>query len=394
MPRTCPSIELFSGTGGLALGLQNAGFNHVAFFEKNRDACVNLRNNIIKFRHDSESPDIFEGDVRDVEFSDFAGAVRFVAGGPPCQPFSLGGRHRANLDERDMFPEAVRAVREMAPEAFLFENVKGLARKAFSVYFEYILLQLQHPEVMIKESQTWEEHLAVLERHHTSGKERGLGYNVVARVVNAADYGVPQLRHRVLIAGFRNDKNVEWSFPPPAYSQDRLLYSQWVTGEYWEARDIKPRMSGRPSESRIIQARRSVETGTAAKHPWRTVRDALSGLEDPRGYTINNIPDNHEYRSGARTYPGHSGSVLDWPSKALKAGVHGVPGGENMMVLDDGTPRYYTVREAARIQTFPDTFTFASSWTESMRQLGNAVPVKLANVIGRSLMEKIKVSNG
>jgi DNA (cytosine-5)-methyltransferase 1 len=102
---------------------------------------------------------------------------------------------------------------------------------------------------------------------------------------------------------------------------------------------------------------------------------------------------NHEYRPGARTYAGHSGSVLDEPSKTIKAGAHGVPGGENMIVLDDGSIRYYTVRESARIQTFPDDYLFSASWTESMRQIGNAVPVKLATVVGKSVYEQMERIN-
>ena len=99
---------------------------------------------------------------------------------------------------------------------------------------------------------------------------------------------------------------------------------------------------------------------------------------------------NHEFRGGAKSYPGHSGSVLDEPSKTIKAGAHGVPGGENMLVLDDGTQRYYTVRESARIQTFPDDYLFHGSWTESMRQIGNAVPVQLAKIIGDSVYQQLE----
>jgi len=92
---------------------------------------------------------------------------------------------------------------------------------------------------------------------------------------------------------------------------------------------------------------------------------------------------------GAKAYPGHTGSPLDLPAKALKAGDHGVPGGENMMVLDNGNVRYFSVREAARMQTFPDGYVFHGSWTETMRQLGNAVPVKLAQVVGSSVAQRL-----
>ena len=93
----------------------------------------------------------------------------------------------------------------------------------------------------------------------------------------------------------------------------------------------------------------------------------------------------HELRSGSKAYPGHTGSNLDEPAKTLKAGVHGVPGGENMVVLDSGKTRYFTTREAARIQGFPDLYSFAGSWTETMRQIGNAVPVELARIVASSV---------
>lgn len=344
-------------------------------------------------RHPSSSGRVIEGNVQDVCFRDYMGKIQLVAGGPPCQPFSLGGKHQAQLDARDMFPEAIRAVRESAPRAFIFENVKGLTRKAFSLYFNYILLQLTYPELVVKDYQTWEEHLSALERHHTALHADGLHYNVTYRMVNAADYGVPQNRHRVVIVGFRCDQNANWSFPSASHSQESLLYSQWITGEYWERHDIEPQYSLKPGKSRLAQVRNAVENGLVPRQPWQTVRDALKGMDDPVHGCSESRFENHVYKAGARIYAGHSGSNLDLPSKALKAGVHGVPGGENMMILDDGTPRYYTVREAARIQTFPDSFEFVSSWSESMRQLGNAVPVKLASILGHSIRERLCASN-
>ncbi len=162
---------------------------------------------------------VYQTDVRTVSYDGYTGNIQLVAGGPPCQPFSLGGKHQAYNDKRDMFPEAVRAVRETQPEAFIFENVKGLLRKSFSSYFNYILLQLQHPEIVKKENMTWEEHMSILEKHHTAGHDDGLSYNVVFRLLNAADYGVPQSRHRVIIVGFRSDSNISWSFPKASHSQ-------------------------------------------------------------------------------------------------------------------------------------------------------------------------------
>jgi len=125
--------------------------------------------------------------------------------------------------------------------------------------------------------------------------------------------------------------------------------------------------------------------------PWITVRDALKGLPDPRENSTDFL--NHVFRDGARMYPGHTGSILDYPSKTLKAGDHGVPGGENMIRFYDNKVRYLTVRESARIQAFPDDYCFSGSWTESMRQIGNAVPVKLAEVVGGKLTELLSSAN-
>ncbi|MFY4614036.1 DNA cytosine methyltransferase, partial [Escherichia coli] len=125
--------------------------------------------------------------------------------------------------------------------------------------------------------------------------------------------------------------------------------------------------------------------------PWKTVRDAIADLPDPETKAAKMIR-NHAFQAGARTYPGHTGSPLDLPAKTLKAGAHGVPGGENMLVRDDGSVRYFTVRESARIQTFPDSYRFHGSWTETMRQLGNAVPVHLAYCVASSVAEKLLTS--
>ena len=128
--------------------------------------------------------------------------------------------------------------------------------------------------------------------------------------------------------------------------------------------------------------------------PWRTVREAIGDLPDPERHPRKSSGWlNHRFQPGARSYPGHTGSPLDEPAKTLKAGVHGVPGGENMLRRPDGSIRYFTVRESARLQTFPDDFVFHGAWSETMRQLGNAVPVDLATIVAgdvRRHLNKVK----
>lgn len=118
-----------------------------------------------------------------------------------------------------MFPYAVSAVRHIEPAVFIFENVRGLLRASFSKYFEYIILQLTYPGVEIKPGEMWENHLTRLEDTHFSGKYDGLKYNVLYRLLNAADYGVPQKRERVFIVGFRSDIQQDWHFPEPTHSE-------------------------------------------------------------------------------------------------------------------------------------------------------------------------------
>lgn len=379
------SIELFAGAGGLAMGMTRAGFRHSAVIEWNDDACQTIRENRSHYADDGKAFLLYEGDARTFDFSPYVGDVEVISGGPPCQPFSLGGKHAGNMDERDMFPTAVQAVRETKPRAFIFENVKGLLRQSFASYFEYVYLQLSYPDISRKKEETWSEHLTRLEGIHTSGSVKP-SYHVVFRLLNSADYGVPQKRERVFLVGFRADLGIQWSFPEPTHSEDELLIAKWITGTYWNDHGIRERARPKPAEKlakRIAILKAGLDNRTRL-HRWNTVRDAIAGLPDPEQPTLFPIP-NHSFNPGARSYPGHTGSPLDEPAKTLKAGSHGVPGGENMLVRADGSVRYFTVREAARIQTFPDDYVFHGSWSDTMKQLGNAVPVRLAEVVASSV---------
>lgn len=329
------SVELFSGCGGLAKGLENAGFKHRAFVEFNKWACQSLRLNF-------QPEVVYERDVRTFDFSSL-GNVDLVAGGPPCQPFSLGGLAKAFEDSRDMFPQAARAIHELRPQAFLFENVKGLLRGSFKRYFDYIIARLSFPDEQQRPQETWQEHLARLEKINHA-HYRGLQYAVDFKLLNAADYGVPQIRERVFIVGIRMDVKCQWTWPLP----------------------------------------------TTLKPSWKTIAETIRGLPSPQSQ--HNIPD-HIFIGGARAYPGHTGSDINRPSKTIKAGAHGVPGGENMFHFPDSSVRYMTVHEAKLIQTFPPAYKICGGWSEALRQIGNAVPVRLAEILGRHLASLLTAAN-
>lgn len=379
------SLEIFSGAGGLAKGLELAGFEHSAFVEYNKHACASLVENFGYKR-------VFCGDIREFNL-DKLNHIDIVAGGPPCQPFSLGGKHQADKDSRDMFPYAIHAIEKLTPKAFIFENVKGLIRPKFADYFEYIILRLTYPGFLDKKNSGWFSHLAML-RKISKLSYTGVKYDVNFKLINAANYGIPQTRERVVIVGTRSDLPISWTFPKETHSEDRLLWDM-KTGEYWRRHNI--------SRSDVISASFNNELngkicGIGDKYgmfepellPWITLRDVLHDVPDPKS---NHYIDDHIYHGGARIYPGHTGSELDWPSKTIKAGGHGVPGGENMIRFPDGSVRYFTVFEAKRVQTFPDDFVIRGAWGEAMRQLGNAVPVLLARTIGVELAKRLDMDN-
>jgi DNA (cytosine-5)-methyltransferase 1 len=403
-------VELFAGGGGLAIGVHKAGFRPLLVNEYARRACETLRANHAQEYEDKEYvPEegdpwpLIEGDVRDVKFGYLEGKVDLLAGGPPCQPFSLGGVHRGDEDARNMFPQFFRAMREIRPRAFICENVRGLLRPSFERYFEYIKNELRLPFVE-REGESWEEHNDLLaKRLKEIPEDSPERYYVKEIAVNAADYGVPQIRRRVIIVGFRADLGIDWHrFEPKPTHSEAALIGSIKSGEYWRGKDGRrrvPKAVRKAVEDRYPDAL-PLADGLRDLQPWRTLRDAIEGIDGAptlpavhpelmdRATEIDGIRD-HVGWPGARIYNGHTPNELDRPAKTVKAGVHGVPGGESVVRLDDGSHRYMTVRETARVMTFPDDWRLAGPRGEKMRQLGNAVPVTLAERFARAISEAL-----
>ena len=313
------------------MGISEAGFTHEAVLEWDRYSCDTIRENQRLGVESVADWPLHEEDIRTFDYSGIGEEPDLIAGGPPCQPFSLGGRHGGWNDERDMFPEMVRATRELKPKAIIVENVKGLLRKNFARYFEYIVLQISYPELAPKKGEEWNNHLSRLERHHVHGQKDGLFYRVVFRLLNAADYGVPQKRERVVIVGFRQDLETVWSFPTATHSHDALLWDQWVTGDYWDRHEVP--IKARPSPSPRLKGRimRLDTLFAPSELPWTTVRDAISDLPDPEGHDAPTKIPNHNFNPGARSYHGHTGSQLDYvvrltaPQRLSKQGITACP---------------------------------------------------------------------
>ncbi|MFJ6212444.1 DNA cytosine methyltransferase [Streptomyces sp. NPDC092296] len=412
-------VELFAGAGGLAMAVHRAGFRPLLFNEFAKRACETLVANGAERLPDDEKPTRLPGpgekvplaarDVQDLDMKYLEGKVDVLAGGPPCQPFSLGGVAKGDEDKRNMFPQMFKAVRQIQPRAVICENVRGLLRPSFRPYFDYILRELELPFEERIAGTDWKQHdeylLKRLEQEPEDAEKR---YQVVMVPVNAADYGVPQMRNRVIIVAFRRDLDVDLKLfrelVRPTHSETALIRSM-VDGSYWA------RHSGVPGHVREwVMARlpRAVPMDDGLQ-PWHTLRDAITGIGDNK--PLPDVPDewldrtehflggftDHIGWPGARIYDGHTPNELDRPAKTVKAGVHGVPGGESVMLLDELVAdkaaqggvrykyRYMTVRETARVMTFPDTWDLRGPRGEQMRQLGNAVPVVLGEVFAKAV---------
>ena len=376
--------------------MHQAGFRHLLAVEFDRRACQTLRaGEAIAYDPEAEMPaslddrwPLFEGDIHDQDFDRWKGLVDVVAGGVPCQPWSLGGAHKGYEDKRNLWPQLLRCVRETEPRAIIAENVKGLLRPSFEPYYSYIIRQLQVPHEEPLEGEDWRDHDRRLEKLlGEDDYDPTKRYDVTFKLVNAADYGVPQVRWRVFVVAFRKDLGLEgWEIPDGKYSEAALLHDQ-ASGTYWRRHGIAPRMGLVPSPLSPVEN---------DDKPWRTVRDVIAELPAPLEPLEKKLehPDwlHHYGWPGAREYPGHTPNDLDKPAKTVKAGVHGVPGGETVLRLDNGSLRYMTVREVARVMTFPDSKRLEGPRGEQMRQLGNAVPVALAAFMANAVADALRFS--
>jgi DNA (cytosine-5)-methyltransferase 1 len=336
-------IDLFAGAGGLSLGFGRCGFESVAAVELDGDAAAT-------FRRHSGTP-VIEDDICAVGFSPHRGRVDAVIGGPPCQPWSLGGLRRGHADPRDGIPQFARAVYEVAPAAFVMENVAGLVRGAARPAFERILAVLGG-----------ERPLSDLLGDRVPAGAR-LDYHVSARVLDAADHGVPQSRRRLFVVGARPGLKFGW--PAPTHGPGRAL-PHVRAGEVVFAEPLgepnpsvvtyaaRPSLRPDPYHGQVFNGGgRPIDPG----RPAPTLLASMGGNKTPWVDTRGIVPDYHRHlRAGGAPRTGR------------------VPGG-----------RRITVAEAALLQTFPADMTFAGARSSQYRQVGNAVPPTLAAAVAGSL---------
>ena len=330
--REFTSVELFAGAGGLALGMEKAGFKHVLLNELETKACKTLLLN---------RPDwnVVEGDVRNIDFTPLKGKVDFVSGGFPCQAFSYAGKGGGFSDTRGtLFFELARAVKEIQPKVFMGENVKGLTSHDNGQTIETIKNTIAE-----------------------------LGYTLVEpRVLKAIMYQVPQKRERLILIAIRNDiaDKVQFHWPSP-YERVMTLRDAFYKSVIYNS---------------------DVPDSEGAKYPSN--KQKVLELV-PQGGDWRDLPEDiaREYMGGSYLLDGGKTGMarrlsLDEPSLTLTCS----PCQKQTERCHPLETRPLSVREYARIQTFPDDWQFYGSMADKYKQIGNAVPVKLAWAIGRSLI--------
>lgn len=331
--RDYTSVELFAGAGGLALGMHLAGFRHVLLNEMDAMACKTLRRNHPEWN-------VLEGDIHQVDFTCLRDKVDFLSGGFPCQAFSYAGKKGGLNDTRGtLFFELARAVKEIRPKVFMGENVKGLQSHDNGKTLKVI-------RNVIKE----------------------LGYTLVEpRVLKAIMYQVPQKRERLILIAIRNDiyeRGVRFKWPDP-YHRVMTLRDAFFSGDLFDV-DV-PQSEGQLYPAKKARVMAMVPEGG----DWRDLP-----VEEQKDYMGGSF-----YLGGGKTGMARRLS-MDEPSLTLTC----APAQKQTERCHPTETRPLTVREYARIQTFPDNWTFEGNITEQYKQIGNAVPVNLAFAIGRSLI--------
>lgn len=335
-----PTLDLFAGAGGLSQGLAAAGLGIVGASEMNQDALATYAAAHAHYFPD-EALKVFEGDIGAHTFRGLRGNIAVVAGGPPCQPYSMGGHRRGVLDERDGIPQFLRVVSEVEPEAFLMENVPGLAKGAQVVVLKQIV-----------------------------GKFRELGFDVQWRILHAADFGVSQRRQRLLMIGTR-EPGFEW--PTPTHGPDAA--QPWVTAK--ELLDpVRP--VGEPNRSIVTYAK----SPDLRPSPWD------GHLWNGGGRPIN--PDGLVPTLLA-SMGGNKTPWLDGGGVVKRYHAHLLAGGAPWSGIVPGARRI-TRQEAALVQGFPLDMPWKGRSSSQYRQIGNAVPVQLARAVGSALVSVLKNS--
>lgn len=330
--RDYKSIELFAGAGGLALGLELAGFSHIMLNEIDIDACQTLRRN-------RPSWNVIQEDVRNIDFREYKDKVEFLSGGFPCQAFSFAGKQGGFQDARGtLFFEIARAIDEIRPKVFLCENVKGLISHDGGRTFSII-------KNTIKE----------------------LGYTLVEpRVLKAVKFKVPQKRERLILIGIRNDiaEYVTYQWPSPYYDV-LTLRDAFYKGVLYD-KDV-PKSVGQKYPEKKSRILKLVPMGGY----WKDLP-----IELQKEYMGKSF-----YLGGGKTGMARRLSLND-PSLTLTC----APAQKQTERCHPTETRPLTIREYARIQTFPDNWEFVGSLYSQYKQIGNAVPVNLSYAVGRSLI--------
>ncbi|MFS4483505.1 DNA (cytosine-5-)-methyltransferase [Hyunsoonleella sp. 2307UL5-6] len=324
-------LELFAGAGGLAIGLEQSGIKCTALNEIDKWACKTLRNNRPNWN-------VLEGDIKEFDFKEYKNQVEIVTGGFPCQAFSYAGKKLGLEDARGtLFYEFARVVQEVNPLICVGENVKGL---------------LSH-----EKGKTLQGMISILDE---------IGYNVVpVKVLKAIHYNVPQKRERLILVGIRKDIDISYEYPTP-YNKIYNLSDALKRGELYNS-DV-PKSEG-------------------SKYPEH--KKQVLDLIPPKGYWRDLPLDIQKEYMGKSFYLGGGKTGMarrigwDEPSLTLTCS----PAQKQTERCHPDETRPFTVREYARIQTFPDTWEFAGSVSQQYKQIGNAVPCNLGKELGYSIIK-------